>query len=269
MTRPIVILLVPTYNSGGHFEYWADRIYHLNPKPDYVIFCENNSWDNTLKNIQNFKLPHELIRVWFRDDIDVQIFKEDNEYLTICHIRQLLLTRARHLQPDYAIFLDDDVIPPKDFIKKIVESGKDLVGGYYYRNFPEGLWVGCRFWKPNGKDNMLADDYWLKYLCQKETPQFVEGDFIVAEEFSGGCMALSKKILNDKRLSFYPRALEQKYAAEDFGFCIKANELGYKPYLHRFLRCFHILDKKNVRPWTETNDSKGECINYQWDKPLT
>jgi GT2 family glycosyltransferase len=217
----------------------------------------------------NFKLPHEVIRVWFREDIDVPIFKEDNEYLTICHVRQLLLAKAKHLDPDYAIFVDDDVMPPKDLIKKVVEAGKDLLGGYYYRNFPEGLWIDCRFWKENGKVNQFVDEFWLKYLCQKETPQFVEGDFIIAEEFSGGCMALSRLILNDNRLSFYPRALEQKYAAEDFGFCIKANEFGYKPYVHRFLRCFHILDKKTIRPWTETNDSKGECVNYQWEKPPT
>lgn len=265
-TKPKFILMVPTYNSSDYFDFWAESIYNMKPKPDYVIFCENNSYDDTLKKCMKFKIPHEVIRVWFRDDIDVQIFKEENEYLNICHIRQLLITRVRQLDPDYAIFIDDDVMPPKDLITKIVEAKKDLLGGYYYRGFPEGLWIGARFWKENGKDNQLVDDYWLKHICQKETAMFVEGDLIIAEEFSGGCMALGRKILQDKRLTFYPRALEVKFAAEDFGYCIKATELGYKPYVHRFLRCFHILDKKNFRPWTESGKGNGECIQYQWEK---
>ena len=264
MSKPKVILLVPTYNSSDYFDYWARNIYAMRPKPDLVIFAENNSTDDTLKNIINFKLPHEIIRVWFRDDIYKQIQSEDNEYLNICHIRQLLLTRARQLNPDYVIFVDDDVIPPTNLISEIIKAEKDLVGGYYYRNFPEGMWICSRFYNPTNGKPMYVDEYWLKYLCQKESPKYVKGKLIIAIETSGGCLALSRKIINDKRLTFYPRAFEEKYSAEDFGYCVKAEKLGYKVYVHRFLRCFHILDRKTFRPWTEKPDGSRNCVEYKW-----
>lgn len=263
-SKPKVILLVPTINSEDYFELWSDRIYALDPKPDLVVFCENNSWDNTLNLCYNFKLPHEVIRVWMREDIDISIFQEDNEYLNICHVRQLLLTKARMLNPDYAIFVDDDVLPPKNLISEVVKNNKDILGGYYYRNFPEGRWLCSKFYENDeGEKLMYVDDDWIKNMAPKSHPKYVEGDLIRAFVTSGGCLALSRKILHDKRLSFYPRAIDVKTVSEDFGFCVKALELGYTVYVHRFLRCFHLMDRGNFnRPWA-VND-KNELVNFGW-----
>src|SRR5208337_3014652 len=64
-----VVLLIPVYNTS--FRCWnvlERALYRLDPLPEKVIFCENNSEDITLDLLKNFKLPHEIIRVWFRAD---------------------------------------------------------------------------------------------------------------------------------------------------------------------------------------------------------
>lgn len=106
-----VILLVATYNGNHNWELFSESLYKLNPAPDKVIFCENNSTDGTLNNLVNFKLPHEIIRVWFKEDMQSQIQVERWDYLTIAHPRQLLLTRAKQLNPDYAILTLPLLIP--------------------------------------------------------------------------------------------------------------------------------------------------------------
>lgn len=264
-TKPKIILLVSTINSSDYWELWTDRIYAMNPLPDLVIFAENNSWDNTIENLINFKLPHEVIRVWFREDLDVPIWESMNEYLSICHIRQLLITRARQLDPDYAIFLDDDVLPPKNLISEIVKSKKDLIGGYYYRNFPQGKWLCARFFTDNSeKKLMYVDDDWIRNYCPTIQPyKFVEGDYIRVYGTSAGCLALSQKILQDNRLNFYPRPIEAKGASEDFGYCHKAKDYGYETWLHRYMRCFHIMDRGNFdRPWAV--NPNGELVPFKW-----
>jgi len=133
-----VVLLVPVFNTSARcWKVWERAIYRLDPLPEKVIFCENNSTDNTLELINNFQLPHEVIRVWFKPDAS-----RGNEYGPIAHVRQLLLTRARTYGAKTAIFLDDDCIPERrDFIKMFLKDNFDICGGSYTRDFPNGTLV--------------------------------------------------------------------------------------------------------------------------------
>ena len=114
------ICLVPIRDDSDIFDVWAKHIYELNPKPDKIVFCENNSKDDTLNKILAFKLPYELIRF---QSIEV------NGYDVLAHARDLLLTRARQINPDYATFLSTDVlIKSRNMITVLTERKKDIVG---------------------------------------------------------------------------------------------------------------------------------------------
>jgi hypothetical protein len=212
-----VILLVATYNSSNRFEQWAEFIYQLRPKPDLVIFAENNSTDNTLELLRNFKLPHEIIRVNFVADVQLHL----GPYGAISNIRDLLLTRARQLNPDYAIFVDDDVfIFSVDAIKRLTSWKKDIVGGAYLRDFPEGLYIASK-WNVEGKPFMRD---WVEQSLEEVTMT------------SGGCMCLSRKVLQDRRLHFSP---VEEDKSEDFGFCWLARTLGYTVWLDGITKIGH------------------------------
>jgi hypothetical protein len=272
----MIILLVPTYQGGRNFELWSEWIYRLNPLPDKVIFLENNSTDDTLKNITDFKLPHEVIRIWLRDDINTVMEHERWEYLHIAHIRQLLLTRAKKLNPDYAIFIDDDTLPPHDMIPKFVEAKKDIIGGMYYRIFPEGMFLATKFYHIE-EDCRKKNQYLLiqkeaipnilgqsKYYQEKN---LLQGNSIEVPMTSGGCLCLSRRAIVHPQLFFYPhptKGILDTPASEDFGYCLRARRMGIRTYLHLEIMCRHLVDlRPNPRAWAV--DQKGIPVKYKWE----
>jgi glycosyltransferase involved in cell wall biosynthesis len=225
------IVLIPVYNCGKTLPAFFSFLYKLKPQPDLFVFAENNSSDNTLEVLYRFKRPHKIIRVWFRDDAAVV---SESRYEPIAHIRQLLLTFARRYDPDYTIFLDSDVYPhSKDLIDRLSLWKKDIVGGAYLRLFPNGMFIASKWVTPDGKGVIMKKKI----------------DFLLFEPTvtSAGCLCLSRKILQDKRINFYPL---QARASEDFGYCLQARVFGYKIYVDGTVKLKHIIPKRiPPKPW--------------------
>lgn len=232
------IFLVPTFNHARLLPSFFSHLYRLSPKPSLTVFCENNSVDDTLKLIRGFKLPHELIRLWFRRDAAMV---SESRYEVIAHIRQLLLTRARQLDPDYAVFLDDDVMPTDPLvIEKLTGHGLDVVGGPYLRFFPWGLYLAS-VWNDGGR------------LRAWDRPQEPLEEVVLT---SGGCLCLSRRIIQDKRINFYPLLTDK--SAEDFGYCRQARKYGYKVWLDGTVGLRHIIKEsgKRVKAWSYNEKSE-------------
>lgn len=261
-----VVLLVPVFNTSARcWKVWERAIYRLDPLPEKVIFCENNSTDNTLELINNFQLPHEVIRVWFKPDAS-----RGNEYGPIAHVRQLLLTRARTYGAKTAIFLDDDCIPERrDFIKMFLKDNFDICGGSYTRDFPNGTLVASLWSIDLPEDNFPKTKSHKKEVeeCKKLEYRVLGYPYEILEKdgrtkfrctvTSAGAMALGQKVLQDKRLDFYPLHPElgdKGEVSEDFGFCLFAGTLGYKVYLDFAIKFAHlgvisIANEPKHRPW--------------------
>lgn len=236
-----VILLVPTYNASNRFKEWSEQIYALNPQPDKVIFVENNSVDNTLELARNFRQAHEVIRFWLVD-------APHDVFYSIAHARQLLLTRARRINPDYAIFLDDDIYPvSKNMIERLTNWNKDLVGGSYIRRYPEGLWLAS---------------IWARTDGSIEPRNVVTAQIQEVTVTSGGCLCLSNKIIQDKRINFFP--LREGFS-EDFGYCKQARELGYTIWLDGTVRLGHGLYRRN-RPWFRVSKNTKVCVDFKFSE---
>ena len=271
-----VVLLIPVYNTS--FRCWnvlERALYRLDPLPEKIIFCENNSEDITLGLLKNFKLPHEIIRVWFRGDAGKG--KKQN-FEPIAHVRQLLLTRARTYGAKLAIFLDDDCIPErKDFIQMFLNDKLDICSGEYLREFPEGVFVASGWLvdspmkdMPNGDNpdpEVIANlKETIKQAKKHNCPMliFYYSNFSKEAIYkpsvtSAGAMALSKKILRDKRLNFVPLRHDlvdnPDGVSEDFGFCLLARNLGYEIYLDFRIKFAHLgvrsnQEKMKHRPWS-------------------
>jgi len=234
------ILLVPVFNIEDIFKDWSERIYKLDPKPGKVVFCENNSTDKTLELLYTFGnkqgISTEVIRFWTLEPKSLP-FKQC--YDTIAHARQLLLARARQLDPDYAIFIDSDIlINTEDMIEALTLWDQDIVGGAYLRYFPEGKYIGTLFWSPvDAAKNRLRN--YMKYAFE---------DVLAT---SAGCLCLSRKIIQDRRVNFWPLL---KGYSEDFGYCKKARDLGYKIYLDGTVSLTHRIR------------GKWKAWNMQWAK---
>ena len=200
-----------------------------------------------MKVIQDFVGPKKLIRLWFKDDM---IQKAGNPYEAIGIVRQILLEYARKLNPKHAIFVDDDiVIYPTDFIRKIVGKHKDIIGAPYLRCFPEGTFLASK-WKRKGKEKL-----WFKAHCKGLQRVHVT---------SAGCLCLSRKVIQDKRVNFYPIIWTKDLtASEDFGYCIRAHEAGYDVWLDGDIGGIgHYADAFEKKPWMVTKDKAGNVTGY-------
>lgn len=262
-----VVLLIPVYQMGKRcWSLQRAAIERLNPRPAKIIFCENNSTDRTLQEILGWEYPHEIIRVWFSR---MAASIPGHEYDGIAHARDLLLTKARHMDLDYAIFLDDDTIPESpDFIQRFIDNGLDLCGGAYSRTFGDGKVYLASKWST--KQSMSEMPYGNDPKMQKVIGEAVAranksengylcfGGLDSAKLYkvaitSGGALALSRKVLEDKRLQFYPIHHELTdgvpKTSEDFGFCLLARSLGYEVYVDGRIRFAHMDTGNKNRPW--------------------
>lgn len=242
------IILCPVYNNERTLREWMRVVESLNPSPLEVVFCENNSTDLTVNIINGWDFPHKLIRFWVKDNpIDEPYYI--NCYNVIAHARQLLLTYARSRDCDYAIFLDSDVIPANtDFITRITKTGYDLVGGAYMRMFPEGLCVAAYYFGSTKGKYKLS--------------RAVKNPLQSVAAVGGGCMCLSKKLVDDRRVDFYPLYdLKDNAVAEDFGYCVKAREVGYDVWLDASNDLVHDSRVK-VKPWTMNRDGTFSRWTY-------
>jgi len=238
-------MLVALNNSADILEDWFKFVHAMDPRPDKIVFCENNSTDKTLEKLKYCKIPYELIRFWTRPWKEVARI---SRYMTIAVVRQFLLTRVRYLDPDYALFIDDDIfVRSEDLIEALRIWNVDLVGGSYLRAFPFGMFIASLFKNPLKT---------TKYQFRKKRRHPLEE----VEATSAGCMMLSRKLIRDKRVNFYPIYKEGTDPSEDFGYCFSARDVGYKVYLDGLSILTHRLRKKN-RAWVKLKNGK-----FIWEK---
>lgn len=244
------VILIPLYNSGKTLPTLFEALYTLSPQPNLYVFAENNSSDDTLEQVRQFKLPHKIIRVWFRKDA---VMINQNRYVTIAQIRQLLLTFARDFDPDYAIFLDSDVIPQTTkLIDSLTSWKKDILGGAYLRPFPNGIYLASRWKHPTNKGATVLRQ---KISLPLEEPLVT----------SAGCMCLSRKIIQNKRINFYPTITG---TSEDFGYCLKAREHGYKVFLDGVTKLKHMIPEMLIKPWSRSSrTNQYEPFFYEMKAP--
>lgn len=231
------VVLIPVYNAERTLPLCLEYVGRLDPPPEKVVFCENNSTDRTLEIVANYPGEKELIQ--FNVASDFLVGK--HTHTVIGNARQMLLQKARELDPDYALFIDADVLAlDRNLVEKVHYRELDLLGAPYYRNFPEGLFLGTLFPAVNPKP---GDRYSLRAS--------VSLDLETVEATSAGALFLSNKILKDKRLNFVP--LLAKMWAEDFGFCAKAKALGYPTHLDSTINVHHMTRESmgKVKPWTQ------------------
>ena len=261
------IVLMPVYRAEQLWDYTASSFYQMDPQPDKWIFCENNSPDDTIHKLAQFKRPHELIRFWVRRDANLYM---DTPYDLIAIARQFLLQRARQLDPDWAVFIDSDIEVISPNLLDLLTSHEghdfdinghevDIIGAPYLRYSDEGLWLACTWRLPYGP--MIG-----KHSLKLKAPMRMWDTWLAS--VGGGCMALSRRILQDRRLNFYPvRRPELGFeTAEDLGYCLDARRLGYVIGLDASVKLGHSNIIRLLQ--VAIHADRSWCVDASSGKPL-
>lgn len=247
-----------------------ESLRHLDPQPDRFIFLENNSCDDTLAKVANFDRPKEIVRLWFREDAVDYVERNwhpgeptiSSRYDLIGICRQFLLQRARKLDPDYVIFLDADIVVlSEDLIERLCKwKGVDIVGAPYVRYFPKGQLLSALWPNPNPTHESP-----FQLLPRENIPSDRPTEALAV---GGGCMRLSRKVIQERTLNFYP--VQRPWLgfgplAEDFAYCLHARTLGYNVYLDPAAKIAHwvpTLERIGSCAWT--TDQYGELTRFSY-----
>jgi len=192
----------------------------------------------------------------------------------VAYARNLLAEKAKDVA-DYIFFVDDDVLPPINTITKLLSHNKDIVCGLYFSNrephFPQ------IFFK-NYEDDLNKDDPVAKWSGKYDCVENYEKDKLIEIDACGaGCMLIKAEVFKKLKLPYFwyiPKSEDKPRKGEDFYFCEKAKEAGYKIYCDTSIVCKHI-GKKLIGPehWDmsvemlkEMKEKMGEKKFYEWRK---
>lgn len=132
---------------------------------------------------------------------------------------------------DYILFLDDDVLPPPDALTKLLRHKKDFVSGLYF--------------------SRQRPHYPQIHMVNKEDPRrcdsvidYEKDKLIQVEACGGGCMLIKRKVFKKlKRPYFHYIPADEESGikkSEDYYFCEKVREAGFKIYCDTSIICNHI-----------------------------
>jgi len=134
------------------------------------------------------------------------------------------------------MFLDDDVIPPGDTFFRLAQHQKDIVSGLYYRR-QEPICPVAMTLDPQGQ---------AQWVTSWNPPNsLVEVDLVGA-----GCLLIHRRVLERIPPPWFvweigksPDASTPKGGgkmSEDFAFCMRAKQAGFKVHLDTSIRCEHV-----------------------------
>ncbi len=178
--------------------------------------------------------------------------------------RNLILDYFLKGNYDYFFSLEQDVIPPKDAIQRLLRHHKDIVSGVYFTEFntSQGKVTApllYRFpteeekkaFKQNAKLDKF-DEKTRKYLEEKqldisqlELPmreEEVMGDNFLEVKMCGlGCIMIHRDVVRNIRF----RCKRDDKAFDDYYFCRDARQSGFKIYADTSVKCQHLIKERS------------------------
>jgi len=175
-------------------------------------FCHSDfidSWTLLMMEALNNGLNIEVIRA-NSGDVDV--------------MRNSIVEEAQKKECSHLLFLDTDMIYPKDTIERLLAHDLDIVGALTFKRYP-----------PFNPLIMVGEQFKMKYVYPYE-----EGLMKVTATGTG-CLLINMKVFDKlKRPYFKFRKPKGKPVGEDIGFCYKAGDAGFDVYVDTTIKTVHI-----------------------------
>jgi hypothetical protein len=155
------------------------------------------------------------------------VYQTSNHKLTFINEKNSLLQVSRHrlvchalgYKPDALLWIDSDMVFSYDLITRLADSGKDIIGINAVRRYP-----------PHTSCGLNLDGTPINY------DQTGIGE---VEKIGLGCLLVAAKVYKDIGMPYYRVPYTNEvHIGEDFDFCTRVKEKGYKVY------CHHDLSKK-------------------------
>jgi hypothetical protein len=133
----------------------------------------------------------------------------------------------------WVMFLDDDVVPPADTFFLLARHSVDIVSGLYYRRQPPICPVAMAY----------DGDKKPQWVTQWSPPN----SLVTVDLVGAGCLLIHRRVLErvpqpwfEWQIGKAPQPEGRTAMSEDFAFCVRAKEHGFKVHLDTSIGCEHV-----------------------------
>ncbi len=209
-----ILVGCPTSNHKFYcLKDYVKAVKNLNYKT-YDILLVDNSKTNAYLSLIKKDLP--VIKGHYLENARDRIIESRN------------ILRKKVLDEDYDYFLslEQDVLPPRDVIERLLNYNKDIVTGVYFARDPDGNLTPLLY-KYTDKEN-------VRNLTFDE----VKNPNLIGVDACGlGCVLISRKVL--EKIKF--RYNKEDNAFDDIWFSIDAKKNGFNIFCDTSVKCKHMI----------------------------
>ena len=151
-----------------------------------------------------------------------------NNYIPLDKSRNDMVAKFLCLHPDasYLLFLDSDMVFPRDALIRLYQHEAPIVGALYFQKYPPFFPVaGCRIAREKTKAIHLL-------------VQWQEGQLFPVDALGLGFTLIRRDVFQKIEYPWF----EFKELSEDFEFMYKAQKAGFKVLLDSSILCLHKSD---------------------------
>jgi hypothetical protein len=161
------------------------------------------------------------------------------------YVGDSLISRARCISmanflesdSDWLLTLDDDIELPEDGLTKLLEADKDCIGGIYRLKGKMTSNPYAIRWQPGQQVDIdeIAEVTYLSTGCMLYKRSFIED---LVSKYPD---LYFNENMTDRQVSalYMPYIYNGEYLSEDWAFCQRAMDVGYKMYVHGGVHCVH------------------------------
>jgi hypothetical protein len=216
--RPKVLVGCPTSN---HKAYCLDKYLEVLQGLTYadydVLLVDNSEGEEYSKTIKQKGVPV----------VKATHFPTARERIVVS--RNLLRKEVLEKGYDYFLSLEQDVIPPKDVIERLLQHDKKVVSGVYFTKY---TLHGQEVLKPLLWDAKEGEE--MEFVAEEE----VEKEQLLQVKAAGlGCVLIHKDVL--EKIPF--RLFTDRHTYDDMAFCSDLHKEGIPLYVDTSVKCKHLI----------------------------
>lgn len=229
-----VLVGCPTYEGYAYcLDDYIKRVKEFVYNDFDLVLVDNSKSDTFVK-----KLRAKGIHV-----LKAEHAKDVRERIAVS--RNMLRDHVLQNNYEYFLSLEQDVIPPKDVLPRLLRHQKKIVSGIYFKLYSMVIPVHKKEEVVLKKKKMLTP---LIFKFSNEpskmrvcTYKDVEGDkFFKIRACGLGCVLIHRDVL--EKIKFRKEESSESY--DDFIFCTDAYEHGFEIYADTSVKCKHLILKK-------------------------
>ncbi|MBI2573702.1 glycosyltransferase family 2 protein [Candidatus Woesearchaeota archaeon] len=222
---PKILIGVPTFDGQKYCKFqFIQSIQSLTYLNADVLVVDNSDHENYAKELEQVKVPYGNLTVLHQAPKGTRIERIIQNRNTI---------RAYFLEHhyDFLLFLDSDVMAPKDVIEQLIALNSDIASGLYLTRqqiAPGKFDIIPTVYVPHGKDSVQT-------LSQEQAVSKGAFDILIC---GLGCTLIKRHVLF--ALSFHQYNSESSTGSEDVAFCLDAKKNNFSMKATSNVLCDHV-----------------------------